>query len=545
MRYLCAIVVLLFSLSLNASGAIVVNEVLANAPGGSSESSLEWIELYNSATTATSLQLYMLHSPSGSEVLVDTLSGTLGPGEYCVYCSDSIRFEEHWGDSSGEWGDAATEAYQIHELTFRLVNDTGRVRLTHQVLSDVSELAWTESGSDGYSWERVYHTMSQIGQSVDPSGSTPGRINSITPMGVDLALEGVEVLAEAGKATLAFRIVNRGLTDVTNAILELYKYDPAQSDSTGDLVAGEAVGVVDSGLTVLLIGQYQFERYYQKLVGQLLLTSDDRLSNNRFIFTAPGENYPPLILSEFLPEPDPESEGEWIELKSISDTTIDLASWRIGDLTGLSLIATTQLLIDPGEYLVLAEDTIAFDLVYPAFVGRRHQPEDWRTLNNGSDSVRLVDAFGIQADRFYYERTYDSNYTWARSESPENDGRWGRSENIGGTPGEANTVRFTPEGSRTLTVEVMPRIISPDGDGLDDSARIIVEASEADGYTLRLYDATGRLVRTLEEDASDMKEHYIWRGEGDDGRKLPVGIYILYVEAVGVESAKKTIVVAR
>jgi hypothetical protein len=538
-----AITVLLALLSLNASGAVVVNEVLSDEPG--SETSLEWIELYNSASTAADLQYYQLRVPSTGGLLVHTLSGALAPGAYRVYCRDTVRFEEHWGDSSGVWGDAASEQYEIRELTFRFVNDSGRVRLTQLVSPDVSELAWTQSGRDGYSWERYFHTLNQIGQSVDPSGSTPGRINSITPMPVDLALEGVEVLSEAGKATIAFRIVNRGLADISNAILELYKFDPGESDSLGSLVAGEPVGVVDSGLAVLLIGQYQFERYYQKLVGQLLLISDNRPSNNRFIFTAPGENYPPVILSEFLPEPDPESESEWIEVKNISDTAIDLSSWMLGDSAGLSLIAATQLLIDPGEYLVVAEDTIAFDLVYPAFMGKHHQPDTWRTLNNGSDSVRLVDAFDIQADRFYYDRTYDSNYTWARSESPEFDGRWGRSEDVGGTPGAANSVRFMPEGSRTLSVEVTPRIISPDGDGVDDSTMIIVQASEADGYTLKLYDAQGRLVRTLEDDAPDMKEYYVWRGEGDDGKKQPIGIYILYVEAVGVESAKKTIVVAR
>jgi len=525
------------------SADVVVNEVMANEPG--SEVALEWVELYNDSPLSANLAFFQLKVYSGTDSTMFLLDGTMVPRSYLIFCRDSIRFEEHWGDSSGVWGDdPVSESYMIDQLGLQLANGDGRVAL-FRLSSLISELNWTESGQDGYSWERVAPTLTQIGPSIDPSGSTPGRINSLTPMPIDLALDSVQVYADSGLATLAFHIANRGRNAVTNAVLELYEFDAQAADSLGDLVRGEAVGAVDSGYTVILISQYQFPRYYQKLVAVVALLNDDRPDNNRLVCSAPGAQYPPVILSEFLANPTASPGSEWVELKNMSDTTINLSGWQLGDSIGLAEITSGELLITPNEYLVIVQDSSSFRIAYPAYSESLHQPFVWRELNNSSDSVRLFDAFGIEADRSYYASTYEGDHTWARSESPEYQDRWGRSEDAGGTPGAANRVRFLPEGTESLEITIDPRIISPDGDGRDDSTVIRIQASDALSYTLRLYDSQGRLVRTLEDEAPDLKEQYVWRGENDGGRKLPIGIYILYFEAAGVESAKKTVVVAR
>ena len=524
-----------------ATAEVVVNEVLANEPGG--ETSLEWIELFNDGSGTANLEFYYLKIyPSGDSL---GLPLTLGPQEYLVVCRNATRFEQHWGDSSGVWRDSPNENYAIYEKSFQLTNDGGRVQLVREVSQTTSEISWSQPGLDGYSWERVHPALDSVGQSIDPTGSTPGRMNSITPLPVDLALDEVTAGSDSRLTELTFRIVNTGLTTVSNPILELYEFDAGSPDSLGSLIAGESVGPVDSGYTVLLVGRYSLTGYYQKLVANLLIIDDGRPANNKKTFVAPGDKYPPVVLNEFLCNPTPTSGTEWVELKNTSDTIINLAGWFLGDSLGLAVIATTELLIRPQEYLVLADDSALFKSAYPLFTGTLHQPPAWRSLSNSSDSVRLVDIYGIEADRFYYSHAYDSNHTWARSESTENSGRWGRSEDAGGTPGDTNRVRFAPEGSTTLSVSIEPRIISPDGDGRDDSAIIKIQVSRADSYSLKIYDSQGRLVRTIEDEVPDLKEQYVWRGDTDGGQRLPIGIYILYVEASGVESAKKTIVVAR
>ncbi|MCX6835451.1 MAG: lamin tail domain-containing protein [candidate division Zixibacteria bacterium] len=536
-----SMIVLLLCLTRTAFADLVVNEVLANEPGG--ETSLEWIELYNDSPTAANLVFYQLKIYSAADSAVLSPGGTIAPFQYSVFCRDTIRFEEHWGDSSGVWGDAAKENYPVSQLSFQLSNSGGRVAV-FRLTALLSELVWTASGTDGCSWERLSPASLEIAQSVNPAGSTPGEINSITPLPIDLALEAASPSSDSGLTLIGFRIVNRGLTTVTDAILELYEFDPAAVDSLGSLVAGETVGAVDSGYAVLLVGQYQFPGYYQRLVGSLVVPGDYRPGNNRLVFTAPGTAYPPIILSELLANPDPNTGSEWVELKNISDSTFNLASWQLGDSSGLvTLLAAPT--IDPSEYVVVVQDSTAFRAQYPLFTGKCYQAPSWREFNNGSDSVRLVDGFNIRSDHFYYASTYPDNHTWSRAESGEDEGRWGRSEDSGGTPGAANRVRFAPEGDQSLQITVEPRIISPDGDGRDDSTVIRIQVSSAPSYLLKLYDCHGRLVHTLEEGAADLRQEYVWRGETDSGERLPIGIYVLYFEAVGVESGRKTIVVAR
>lgn len=547
MRAAAILIFVLFLAVGSATSEVVVNEVLANEPG--SATSLEWIELFNNSPVTINLLFYQLRICSATDSTVLALDGAIDPQQYLVLCRDTTRFEQHWGDSSGVWGDAVFEkSYSVRQLSFQLANSSGRVAilsLTSIPPRVVSQLAWTETGKDGYSWERVHPALDSVGQSIDPTGSTPGRMNSITPLPIDLSLDDVIASSNSGLTELVFRIVNRGLTTVNNPILELYKFDSAAPQNQGAVVAGESVGPVDSGFTVLLVGRYPLPGYYQKLVANLVVLNDDRPANNHLTFTAPGSRYPPIILNEFLSNPTPPVGSEWVELKNTSDTIIDLAGWHLGDSAGLADIASGELLCYPHEYLVLVQDSGAFIGAYPLFTGRVHQPPAWRTLNNTSDSVRLIDSYDIRADQFYYTKVYDSNHTWARSESTDNSGRWGRSEDAGGTPGDTNLVRFAPEGSTTLSISIEPRIISPDGDGRDDSAVIKIQVSRASSYSLKIYDSQGRLVRTIEDEVPDLKEQYVWRGDTDSGERLPIGIYILFVEASGVESAKKTIVVAR
>ncbi len=535
-RLLCSIVLIVLAPCLVAAG-VVVNEVLSNEPGG--ETSLEWIELYNDTEAQANLGLYSLDA-NGTGF---SLSGQMAARAFLILCRDSIRFEEHFGDSSGVWGDHESESgYTLQEHSFQLTNSSGYVNLV-RILDVLSSLAWTEGGGDGVSWERAHPESDAILQSVDPAGSTPGRINSVTPLPRDLALEGVQPSIVDGFTRIAFTIVNRGTTTVADDSLSLYYRDETAPDSLGDLIATEAIGSIDTGFTVILVSQYQFTEVYTDLVA--VLDDDDRLSNNRIDFTAPGADYPPLILSEVLPNPTGALNSEWVEIKNVSDEPVDLEGWQLGDSISLVEVTDAALIVLPGEYIVLTDDAFVFNDFYAGFTGVVHEPDQWPSLNNSGDVVRLVDGHGVEADRFSYDAGFDDNHTWSRGETEDRRNDWGRSEDEGGTPGEANRVRFSTDDQSDLDITITPKVFSPDGDGYEDSTVIEVLAPEADQYTLRLYDSQGRLVRTLEKDAVDLSEAYVWRGTDDGGRRLPIGIYILRFEASGVESIKKTIVIAR
>ncbi len=533
--------ILLFHLE--SQGGVVVNEVLANEPGG--QTTLEWFELYNDAATTASLDFYVFDIYSLEDTVGSTLSGSLGPYGYMVVCRNAVRFEETWGDGSGTWGDAASENYSLYEAAMELENGSGGVALS-RLGNLVSVLTWTESGRDGYSWERVDPKADPVEQSVAVQGSTPGGINSVTVMPYDLALEGASVTAQDGLTTVVFTLVNRGRTTISNDTLRLYYHDDGAPDEIGELIASESVGTIDSGVTVYLVGQYRLPGVYCELIA--VLDNDDRVANNRRDFMAVGEDYPPVVLSEFQAMPRGTLNSEWVELKNVSAEPVDLAGWKLGDLLGSATISSGSLWLDSGQYIVLVQDSLDFVAFYTEFDSLLRRPSSWRELNDGGDVITLTDSFGLEADRHTYSSAFDDNYTWCRGESEERRDDWGKSTESGGTPGCKNEVRFSEEGHNSLEVSIEPRIFSPDGDGRDDSTIISVQAPEASAFTLRIYDSNGRQVVEFEDDSPYLSEQYVWYGRcgiGRSGERLPIGLYILYFEASGVESIKKTLVIAR
>ncbi|HAV43592.1 TPA: hypothetical protein DCX15_06230, partial [bacterium] len=70
--------------------------------------------------------------------------------------------------------------------------------------------------------------------------------------------------------------------------------------------------------------------------------------------------------------------------------------------------------------------------------------------------------------------------------------------------------------------------------------------------TARIYDVQGRAIRTLIDDEKLLygKNSFEWDGRDDDGRVVPIGIYICYLQAIntdskGIDTKKITIVAAK
>jgi len=112
-----------------------------------------------------------------------------------------------------------------------------------------------------------------------------------------------------------------------------------------------------------------------------------------------------IIISEFLPDPTPVlglPDEEFVEIYNRSDKFIDLADWEISDNTSSSGKLSSHVL-GPGEYVILAPSSA--EIMYAEF-GEVLIPSSWRALNNGSDSVTISNAEGIQIDGFGYDLSW-------------------------------------------------------------------------------------------------------------------------------------------
>jgi hypothetical protein len=79
-----------------------------------------------------------------------------------------------------------------------------------------------------------------------------------------------------------------------------------------------------------------------------------------------------------------------------------------------------------------------------------------------------------------------------------------------------------------LRFATSPLQISPNGDGVRDSARVGFDLSEPTEGTLSIIDEDGNEVRRLVDErslAGDVKHRFTWNGRDDEGGRVPDGVY--------------------
>ena len=527
-----AVILIIGLLYAKAGAEIIINELLINEPG--TYRNLEWIELYNNSDSKAALNEYELYVDG----TIITLSSqiVIQPYEYLIICrklfseNNQTAFEMWYGNNSGIWGDTSSERFyrQPLEADFSLINSQGNISLLENN-NTVSNFSWTEGGEDGISFERFNQHDSLFLPSLDLSGATPGFVNSITLVDYDLAIDTGWVIKENNQFYLLVDVSNKGLLPVEYSALYLIL-----STDTISFVAMPALNP-DEIYTVEFY--LELPGYYADVV--LNLSVDDRHSNNQYFITVPGMGYPSVILSEILSNPSGALNSEWVEIINISDSLISLDNWQIIDAAGNKI--TLSGFIKPNEYLVLVEDKFDFENYYSNNLISIIEPENWASLNNSSETVTLVDHYGIISDYFEYENAFTENYSWSRDENNPGEIIWGWSVDPDGTPGYKNEL-YPVQSNSINTVTITPTHFSPLN---NEFVSIIIQAVNAENYTSGIYDRLGRKIKTFFEKQAFIPSEFNWDGLTDGGRQIPVGVYLFYFEAEGSKPVKKPIVVTR
>lgn len=100
-------------------------------------------------------------------------------------------------------------------------------------------------------------------------------------------------------------------------------------------------------------------------------------------------------------------------------------------------------------------------------------------------------------------------------------------------------------------LEILQSPFSPFGDGQYSEAVVGVNITAEYDISVKIFDTTGLCIRTLAENKRMQtdKELFIWNGKDDTGAVVPVGIYVVCLEAVHINSGEvkksvKTVIVA-
>jgi hypothetical protein len=112
-------------------------------------------------------------------------------------------------------------------------------------------------------------------------------------------------------------------------------------------------------------------------------------------------------------------------------------------------------------------------------------------------------------------------------------------ESVGfATPGEANSHVISPE--IPLKISISSPTISPDNDGFEDFVEIKLANTDPNlSATISIYTLEGNEVnRLVKNELISQNAIFVWDGLDAKKQKLPIGIYIIYVQIFALIKAK-------
>jgi hypothetical protein len=540
---------------------VVINEFAYYLdPAG--DTGREWIELYNPDSLPADLSGYDLYPARSPHYLIPQ-GFVLGPRSFAV-----IHLRQNGTNT-------ATDLYEGTSPTANMTNTKGSLALFADSTRDVI-LDFIEYGADSQTYEATAANALiwtrndfadtaacgwSLGLNADGTDSnrsadwkgfarpTPGYSNNPQPYDLSLAALGtvpLEIPAGSG-FILAVRLQNQGLYAARH--LSVTIFEDGNRDSVcqpGETVLHNQSWDSLAGDTVLAFSMAgKPEGCYELSAAAECDSESVRLNNYQRMAYNAGS---PLVINEIMYGP-PDGQPEWVELYNRSAGPVNIGDWTIEDATALPKpLSAGQDTLFPGCYALLSGDTSWF-----AASCLRAGVADWPTLNNDGDVFCLRDSRGAAVDRVQYSDAWGGGGGISLERinpfliSQEASGWGGCVAASGSTPGAGNSI-YIGRAGEGAELSVNPNPFSPYG-GQDKWTMISYTLSWTRAVvSLKIFDRTGRLVRTLADcRESGASGSVIWDGR-DDGNKLcPMGLYITLLEAKdcsGSASVKKKLALA-
>ena len=263
----------------------------------------------------------------------------------------------------------------------------------------------------------------------------------------------------------------------------------------------------------------------------------------------------PLVINEVLFNP---AKGgyDYVELCNTGADSVDLSEIFIGnrdvtqDVASLRLVSRERLMLGPRSFAVLTANEKWLKLQYHvpsgALVCHISQMPSYAddegavVLCNAKDTAvidelrysdewhfpLLDDPSGVSLERVNFLAPTQDRNNWMSASSASGYG----------TPGGRNS-QFRADLTGSGEVKVSPKIFSPDNDGLNDFATLVLQMKEAGCIAnTYIYDASGRRIRYLVKNATlGTSNQFIWNGFDDQATRVAKGAYIVYTEIFNLQ----------
>lgn len=531
---------------------IVINEIMADPNPVVGLPEWEYVELYNTTEFGIDLKDWQIHIGSNENTFGNFV---LAPHGYVILChNDAVSELRQYGDCIGfgsfSVGNTSSAMY--------LYNKSG------VLISRVSfSSTWyhdPDKDNGGWSVEQIDPLNPCAGASnwtasMDASGGTPGRINSVN--GENNVQPKVERVSLFG-----------------NQIVQLWfdqQMDPAELletqhffvEETGEHPQQTVVNPMDGTYVELHFDQGFAEGIVYTLVinGVTNCVGTAIEADTRVKFGIPNEIAEgEILINEILF--DPIAPGvDYVELYNNTDKTFDLSTLMLGvikesfpnpaDTTLKEIIADSRLFL-PHTYVLLSSNSEIVGQQYDCPTDNFVQMASFPSYANAGGTAVLIGKDGTLVDAVYYSEkmhypllkiTKGVSLERVAFDHPSMDpNNWhSAAEQVHfGTPGYENSMMQSAEPSND-EISISPDIFSPDGDGYDDACFINYHFDEA-GYTMNTYifNVAGQLIRHLVKgELVGQEGSALWNGLDENGNRVPIGVYVVVTEVFNFDGKVK------
>lgn len=530
---------------------IIITEIMPDPSPPVNLPEYEYLELYNRCDVPVKLDGMTLEISSSKHELP---SCSMDPGGYLLFCDDdAFEYIDHLAPA------VALPSFVLPNSGSSLcLRDTAGMVICYLQY----DLSWYKNdykSAGGWALEMIDPGNPCKGgenwmASVAAEGGTPGRDNSVNSSSDDL-----------------FRITGTCL--VSDTVLRVDFSESADSVTAADTMFYTVGPAFEKPINALPVSP-GFSSVWLTFGKPFSAGFPCELEIAQGLKNCTGSGTKAALFSSFaLPEPvvahdviinevlfNPVGDGvDYVELYNRSEKAIDLENFTLAsvkesppdppDTQAVVIISRCHTLL-PGEYLVLTSDPeMVISQFYTENLSAFLEMASFPSFNNDKGYVLLQDNGGNKIDGMAYSEemhflmllSYDGVALERISPERTGDdaGNWHSAASTAGfgTPGYRNSQYLNFEDIPEDELSLSPSIFSPDGDGRDDNLGIAYSFSTTGKLvTILIFSTEGRLARTLvNNEMPGTGGMYSWDGTLDDRSEAPDGMYIIYMEALGMD----------
>ncbi len=512
----------------------------------------EWIELKNISVTPVNLSGWRVADPASQSGPMPTF--ILKPDSLVIICSSSAA--------------ASISAYGtcITVSSFPSLDNGGDLLfLKTPSGKTIHAVSYSDTWYDnelkkegGWSLEMTDPLNPCTGKtnwkaSIDSDGGTPGKKNSIDNINHDTHPP-VILRSYTTDSTTIILVFDESLDSISASLAVNYSIDKNLNITTASALAplfNEVRLRVSSSLAHQII--------YTVSIRSVLDCSSNQIAGNSIVVTGlPDEpSKSDMVVNEILFNPKPNG-YDFVEIFNNSKKVLDLSKLSIanraanGQLASIKAMVSYPLYIFPGEYFVITEEPGILFHQYLVKYPDKVLPLSLPSFPDNEGSVIILNSLGMVID----EVSYKDYWHYKLIADPEgvsleridpagysnNRNNWHSASSTSGygTPSYQNSQYRQVEEAHS-SIELFPKVFSPDNDGFDDILTITY-LTESAGYNanISIYNSAGIPVKRLvQNELLGFKGYWNWDGLDDKGCQLPLGQYIIYTEIFNLEGKRK------